>query len=62
MLAQTAQQLKTGDTFTSNDGVDWHTVHDRYFVDVGHHRAVLITTEDLEKIWLWSDEDVVVRI
>lgn len=63
MLAQTAIQLNAGDTFTSNDGVDWHTVHARLIVPTNSGKeAVLVMTDDCEKVWLWADEDVVVRI
>ena len=62
MLATTANNLKSGDTFTTNDGAAWHTVHDKHIVDVGHHRAVLLTTEEHEKIWLWFEEEIVVRL
>jgi hypothetical protein len=63
MLAQTAIQLNSGDTFTSNDGVDWYTVHTRLIVPTNSGKeAVLIMTEDYEKVWLWCDEDVVVRV
>lgn len=62
MLSTTAINLRAGDVFTHNDGADWYTVHDKYIVDVGHHRAVLFTTEDMEKVWLWANEEIVVRI
>lgn len=63
MLAQTAIQLNSGDTFTSNDGVDWHTVHTRLIVPTNSGKeAVLVMTEDYQKVWLWADEDVVVRV
>lgn len=62
MLAQTAIQLKPQDTFTSNDGADWHTVHLRLVVPTNSGKeAVLLTTEDYQKIWLWADEEVVVK-
>jgi hypothetical protein len=62
MLATTAINLKEGDEFTSNDGADWHTVSMKHVVDVGHYQAVILTTEEYEKIWLWSNEEIVVRI
>lgn len=63
MLAQTAIQLKSGDTFSSNDGVDWHTVVDLYHLDeVVPKPVVLVTTDGYEKIWLWADEEIVVQI
>lgn len=62
MLAQTASLLKIGDTFTSNDGVDWHTTVDVYHVRVGGFPAIVLTTEDQKKIWLWATEEIVVRL
>lgn len=62
MLAQTASMLKPGDVFTADDGATWHTVHDLHRVRIGGFPAVVMTTDELEKIWLWDTEEVVVRI
>lgn len=63
MLATTANKLRPNDTFTANDGVDWYRVVDVYEVKVtSDARAVLVTTDDYEKIWLWAEEDVTVRL
>lgn len=63
MLVQTAIELKSGDTFTTNEGVDWHTVHMRLIVPTNSGKeAVLVMTEDCAKVWLWADEEIVVRI
>lgn len=63
MLVQTAIQLQSGDTFTSNDGADWHTVHLKLIVPTNSGKeAILLMTEDHSKIWLWCDEEVSVRI
>lgn len=62
MLVQTAIQLNAGDTFTSNDGVDWHTVHVRLIVPTNSGKeAVLVMTKAQAKVWLWADEEIVVR-
>ncbi len=63
MLAQIALHLVVGETFTSNDGADWHTVHLKLIVRTNSGKeAILLMTEDHQKIWLWCDEEVVVRI
>jgi hypothetical protein len=64
MLSQEARQLKVGDVFTSDGGATWHTVatlqiYEDKFSDAD---TVVMTTEECEKIWLWSNEDVVVRL
>lgn len=63
MLAQFANQLKPGDEFTTDEGLTWHTVTDVYHLDeIVPKPVVLLTTEEYEKIWLWEEEEVVVRI
>jgi hypothetical protein len=62
MLAQTAQQLKPGDEFTMNDGAHWHTVEDRFFADFGHRRVVLLIVDGGSQVWMWADQEIVVRI
>lgn len=63
MLAQTALQLNIGDTFTSNDGADWHTIYIKLIVATNYGKeAILIMTSADAKVWLWPDEEVLVRI
>lgn len=67
MLAQTADKLRVGDTFTSDDGVTWHTIAEEVMffetaIKEPETFLVAIVTEDRQKIWLWSTEDVVVRL
>lgn len=62
MLTQTASQLKSNDVFTANDGADWHLAVDVYHVRVGGFPAVVLTTDEQQKIWLWATEEVVVRL
>lgn len=67
MLAQTAERLRRGDTFTSDDGVTWHTIAEEVMlfettIKEPETWLVAIVTEDRQKIWLWSTEEVVVRV
>ena len=67
MLAQTAEKLRRGDTFTSDDGVTWHTIAEEVMffetaIKEPETFLVAITTNDHQKIWLWSTEDVVVLL
>lgn len=67
MLATTAEKLKRGDTFTSDEGVTWHTIaEDPMLFETAIKEPetwlVAITTEDCKKVWLWSTEEIVVRV
>lgn len=62
MLATTANKLKSGDEFTSNEGTNWHHVIDVIIIKQPSSDIVLLTTDDYQKIWLWAEEDVVVRL
>ena len=63
MLVQTADKLRSRDKFTADQGATWHTVEWVSVVKVtSDATAVLITTDDYQKIWLWAEEEVTVRI
>jgi len=63
MITQAAIQLRDGDVFTNNDGADWYHIVHRLVVSTNSGmEAVLVMTDHMEKVWLWADEEVVVRI
>lgn len=63
MLTQNADKLRSRDKFTADQGATWHTVEWVSVVKVtSEATAVLITTADYQRIWLWAQEDVTVRI
>ncbi len=64
MLTQTAIQLQPGDTFTTNEGDEWHTVHTKQIIDreSGEEIVLLTLTGNHRRFWLWGDEEVSVRI
>lgn len=63
MLTQTADKLRSRDKFTADQGATWHIVEWVSVVKVtSDATAVLITTDDYQKIWLWAEEEVTVRI
>ena len=62
MLIISAQSVREGDNITIDEGLTWQKVTMKRIVDVGEYKAVLFTTDDCQKIWLWGTEDVAVRI
>lgn len=63
-IAFEGSSLKVGEVFTVDQGETWHTVKDVETVQTQEDEpkeAILITTTEGKKLWVWSDEEVIVR-